>query len=152
MSLTPPPLCRIADQGILDSLSDKERKRQEAMFEFIATEASYVRDLQLIVGVSLPAPHGRSWPLGKLTSLATRSSQMFYARLVKILDDKELVIIFKVRALARGRQSWGRPRLTLSSRPCVCRTSRTSSSRQLSCCLSLVRRLPGRQALSPCAA
>lgn len=42
---------RIGDQSILASLSDKERKRQEAMFEFIATEASYVRDLQLIVGV-----------------------------------------------------------------------------------------------------
>jgi hypothetical protein len=46
-----PSLHSIGVDSILDSLSDKERKRQEAMFEFIATEASYVRDLQLIVGV-----------------------------------------------------------------------------------------------------
>jgi hypothetical protein len=39
------------------------------MFEFISTEGSYVRDLQLVVGV-------------------------FYANLMSLLDDKELTVIF----------------------------------------------------------
>lgn len=34
-------------------IPDRERKRQEAIFEFIATEIAYVRDLQLIVEVRL---------------------------------------------------------------------------------------------------
>lgn len=50
-------------------MDDRERKRQESIFEFIATESSYVRDLQLIVGV-------------------------FYARVMTLLPDKALHVIF----------------------------------------------------------
>jgi actin cytoskeleton-regulatory complex protein PAN1 len=58
----------LVDRNALEGLPDKERKRQEvgrlyalgklhymssqAIFELIATEAAYVRDLQLIVEVS----------------------------------------------------------------------------------------------------
>ncbi|ORX36220.1 hypothetical protein BD324DRAFT_627945 [Kockovaella imperatae] len=61
----------LVDQGVLESMGDRERKRQEAIFEFIATEAAYNRDLQLIV-------------------------EVFYASILhrKILDDKALTVIF----------------------------------------------------------
>ncbi|ORY26048.1 hypothetical protein BCR39DRAFT_542389 [Naematelia encephala] len=76
----------LVDPGVLDSMSGRERKRQEvgdahsrrlesmtlmsqAIFEFIATEAAYNRDLQLIV-------------------------EAFYAPLLSVLDDKALAVIF----------------------------------------------------------
>lgn len=59
----------LVDPSVLSTMSDEERKRQEAIFEFIATEGSYVRDLQLIVGV-------------------------YYAALMDVLDDQALKVIF----------------------------------------------------------
>lgn len=64
----------LVDPGVLASMSDQERKRQESIFEFIATEATYNRDLQLIV-------------------------QVFYASLLDNgstlgLEDKALTVIF----------------------------------------------------------
>lgn len=59
----------LVDPSVVTTMSDRERKRQESIFEFIATESSYVRDLQLIVGV-------------------------FYARLMTLLPDKALRVIF----------------------------------------------------------
>ena len=41
----------LLDQSTLEGIPDMERKRQEAIFELINTEAAYVRDLQLIVEV-----------------------------------------------------------------------------------------------------
>ena len=41
------------DRSVLDEMPIKERRRQEAIFELIATEAAYVRDLQLIVEVCI---------------------------------------------------------------------------------------------------
>lgn len=43
----------LVDKSALEGIPAKERKRQEAIFEFITTEAAYVRDLQLIVEVDL---------------------------------------------------------------------------------------------------
>lgn len=37
----------------LEAISHDERKRQEAIFELIATERSYLNDLQMIINVSL---------------------------------------------------------------------------------------------------
>jgi hypothetical protein len=42
----------LVDRSALEGIPKAERKRQEAIFELISTEADYVRDLQLIVGVS----------------------------------------------------------------------------------------------------
>ena len=39
------------DKSVLEEMPTKERRRQEAIFELISTEAAYVRDLQLIVEV-----------------------------------------------------------------------------------------------------
>ena len=41
----------LVDKSALEEIPTKERRRQEAIFELIATEAAYVRDLQLIVEV-----------------------------------------------------------------------------------------------------
>ncbi|KAI9449187.1 hypothetical protein F5148DRAFT_1248554 [Russula earlei] len=43
----------LVDKSALDGLLDRERRRQEAIFELIATEGAYVRDLQLIVEIFL---------------------------------------------------------------------------------------------------
>lgn len=59
----------LVDASVLETMPPQERKRQEAMFELIATEASYVADVQLIVGV-------------------------WYARLVDTLDEQSLGVIF----------------------------------------------------------
>jgi hypothetical protein len=37
----------------LNAISPEERKRQEAIFELISTERSYLNDLQMIINVSL---------------------------------------------------------------------------------------------------
>lgn len=42
----------LVDKSALEEIPTKERRRQEAIFELITTEAAYVRDLQLIVEVS----------------------------------------------------------------------------------------------------
>ncbi|KAF8842606.1 Dbl homology domain-containing protein [Paxillus ammoniavirescens] len=41
----------LVDRSALEGIPKAERKRQEAIFELISTEADYVRDLQLIVGL-----------------------------------------------------------------------------------------------------
>jgi len=65
------------------------------MFEFISTEGSYVRDCQLIVEVSLPFPTFFYRRVAYVEAdLFIRSLQVFYANLMNLLDDKELVVIF----------------------------------------------------------
>ena len=59
----------LIDSKTLSSLSTDERKRQESIFELIKTEATYVRDLQLVV-------------------------ELFYAPLQNLLASTELTIIF----------------------------------------------------------
>ncbi|WRT65306.1 uncharacterized protein IL334_002249 [Kwoniella shivajii] len=59
----------LVEPSVLATMSEKERKRQEAIFEFIGTEAGYGRDLQLIV-------------------------EVFYASLIPLLDEKSLDSIF----------------------------------------------------------
>lgn len=43
----------LVDRSALEEIPNLERKRQEAIFELISTEADYVRDVQLIVEVRL---------------------------------------------------------------------------------------------------
>ncbi|KAM0752107.1 hypothetical protein T439DRAFT_379225 [Meredithblackwellia eburnea MCA 4105] len=45
----------LIDQSALDNLPDRERKRQESIFEFITTEQSYVKSLQLLIEVFFTA-------------------------------------------------------------------------------------------------
>ncbi|WWC87443.1 uncharacterized protein L201_002332 [Kwoniella dendrophila CBS 6074] len=59
----------LVEPSVLDTMSERERKRQEAIFEFIATEGGYGRDLQLIV-------------------------EVFYASLIPLLDERSLETIF----------------------------------------------------------
>lgn len=59
----------LVDASVLETMPQQERKRQEALFELIATEASYVADVQLLVGV-------------------------WYARLIDTLDEQSLGVIF----------------------------------------------------------
>lgn len=42
----------LIDPSALENIPDKERKRQESIFEFVATEQTYVQSLQLIIEVS----------------------------------------------------------------------------------------------------
>lgn len=46
----------LLDRTALEEIPKVERKRQEAIFELISTEADYVRDLQLIVEVCIGTP------------------------------------------------------------------------------------------------
>ncbi|KAI6140316.1 Dbl homology domain-containing protein [Pisolithus tinctorius] len=59
----------LVDRTALEEIPAVERKRQEAIFELISTEADYVRDLQLIV-------------------------ELFYSRLVDILGEDSTSVIF----------------------------------------------------------
>ncbi|KIK78082.1 hypothetical protein PAXRUDRAFT_17082 [Paxillus rubicundulus Ve08.2h10] len=59
----------LVDRSALEGIPKAERKRQEAIFELISTEADYVRDLQLIVG-------------------------LFYSRLMETLDEQSTASIF----------------------------------------------------------
>ncbi|CAE6423462.1 unnamed protein product, partial [Rhizoctonia solani] len=64
----------LVDKSVVEGIPDDERKRQEAIFELIATESAYVRDLQMIVE-------------GGMT-------QKFYASMVPLLDEKSATVIF----------------------------------------------------------
>ncbi|OBZ75962.1 Actin cytoskeleton-regulatory complex protein pan1 [Grifola frondosa] len=59
----------LVDRSALDGIPITERRRQEAIFELITTEGTYVRDLQLIV-------------------------EHFYANVLSILDQKAVTVIF----------------------------------------------------------
>ncbi|PFH53549.1 hypothetical protein AMATHDRAFT_73354 [Amanita thiersii Skay4041] len=59
----------LVDESALEGMPGNERKRQEAIFELIVTEAAYVRDLQLIV-------------------------EVFYGSMMPILSTKETTVVF----------------------------------------------------------
>ncbi|KAH0830093.1 hypothetical protein J3R83DRAFT_1428 [Lanmaoa asiatica] len=59
----------LVDRSALEGIPKEERKRQEAIFELISTEADYVRDVQLVV-------------------------ELFYSRLMEVLDEKATAMIF----------------------------------------------------------
>ncbi|KAI9451971.1 hypothetical protein BJY52DRAFT_1295264 [Lactarius psammicola] len=59
----------LVDKSALEGLPNRERRRQEAIFELIATEGAYVRDLQLIV-------------------------EIFYSSMLRLLEPKAVVVIF----------------------------------------------------------
>lgn len=59
----------LIDPSALDNLPTTERKRQEACFEFIATEQSYVQNLQLTI-------------------------ETFYSALQPVIPSKALEVIF----------------------------------------------------------
>ncbi|KAI6017762.1 hypothetical protein BKA83DRAFT_4323992 [Pisolithus microcarpus] len=52
-------LACLLDRTALEGMPAVERKRQEAIFELISTEADYVRDLQLIVELFAPGGYAR---------------------------------------------------------------------------------------------
>ncbi|KAF4578312.1 hypothetical protein EYR36_000119 [Pleurotus pulmonarius] len=59
----------LIDKTALQGIPPNERKRQEAIFEFITTESAYVRDLQLIV-------------------------EVFYSSMLPLLDTKAVTVVF----------------------------------------------------------
>ncbi|KAF7359085.1 Actin cytoskeleton-regulatory complex protein [Mycena sanguinolenta] len=59
----------LVDKSALEGIPSQERRRQEAIFELIATENTYVRDLQLIV-------------------------ETFYSSMMPLLDRKAITVIF----------------------------------------------------------
>ncbi|KAJ8699192.1 hypothetical protein PTI98_002336 [Pleurotus ostreatus] len=59
----------LIDKTALQGIPPNERKRQEAIFEFITTESTYVRDLQLIV-------------------------EVFYSSMLPLLDTKAVTVVF----------------------------------------------------------
>ena len=73
------------DKDTLEGIPASERKRQEAIFEFINTEAAYVRDLQLIVEV-------RGW--WKSSEPVLTPTQVFYSSMISLLSEKEVKVVF----------------------------------------------------------
>ncbi|KAF8216277.1 hypothetical protein K438DRAFT_1953239 [Mycena galopus ATCC 62051] len=59
----------LVDKSALEGIPPQERRRQEAIFELIATENTYVRDLQLIV-------------------------ETFYSSMMPLLDRKAITVVF----------------------------------------------------------
>jgi actin cytoskeleton-regulatory complex protein PAN1 len=76
----------LIDKSALEEIPPKERKRQEAIFELIATEGAYVRDLQLIVEVYLMSL--------LMSACLNILHQIFYAKLLPMLDEKAIKVIF----------------------------------------------------------
>ncbi|KAK0474009.1 Dbl homology domain-containing protein [Armillaria novae-zelandiae] len=59
----------LVDKSALEGIPPKERRRQEAIFELIATETAYVHDLQLVV-------------------------EHFYSNMLSLLDMKAVTVVF----------------------------------------------------------
>ncbi|KAK0185975.1 hypothetical protein F5146DRAFT_163320 [Armillaria mellea] len=59
----------LVDKSALEGIPPKERRRQEAIFELIATETAYVHDLQLVV-------------------------EHFYSNILSLLDMKAVTVVF----------------------------------------------------------
>ncbi|KAK4700326.1 hypothetical protein P7C70_g5926, partial [Phenoliferia sp. Uapishka_3] len=66
----------LIDQSALENVPDRERKRQESIFEFISTEQSYVQSLQLIIEVFF----GALQPM-----LTQKASEIVFANIEDIL-------------------------------------------------------------------
>ena len=74
---------------VLSSLSDKERKRQEAIFEFIATESTHVRDLQIIVEVFFNEMHASGLLSAKASRVVFANVEEVLLAAVSLLSDLE---------------------------------------------------------------
>lgn len=77
------------DELELATIPAEERRRQEAIYELITTESTYLRDLQLIVNVSRNRTRCR---FGANICLALR--KVFYAESSKYLTRDEQDIVF----------------------------------------------------------
>lgn len=65
----------VASSGLLDHLSDDERKLQEALYEIIASEAAHLRYLNVAINVFKNAPEFLAANRGGDPSLAVLSAQ-----------------------------------------------------------------------------
>jgi len=85
------------DGKVLNAMTDKEKKRQEVIFELITTEKDYVRDLDIIITVCRPSPFS-TWPHTSLfpSFLPHVQFQVFLEpiRKKKIVNAKDVAILF----------------------------------------------------------
>ncbi len=71
-----PSWSSLVGRELLSGLSDTERKRQEAIFELIATETAHVRDVQIIVEVFFNSMQ---------TMLSAKASTVIFANIESVL-------------------------------------------------------------------
>lgn len=79
----------LVDPSALENMPDRERKRQESIFEFITTEQAYVQSLQLIIEVSNTMQE-RHPSFG--VDLLLR--QVFFTALQPVLAEKASQVVF----------------------------------------------------------
>ncbi|TPX33329.1 hypothetical protein SmJEL517_g03690 [Synchytrium microbalum] len=77
------------DPVLLDSLDPDERKRQEAIYELISTEKSYVRDLQLIIEVFYHPMSGLVTP-DKLNGIFSNIEELLFTNTLILSDFESL--------------------------------------------------------------
>lgn len=125
----------LIDESALAGLPDSERKRQEACYELIATEQSYVQSLQLVIEVRFPAAVFASAHL----ILTAHVAQVFLNALQPVLPEKALRVIFAniddillFNTVRLGPACRGVQLLTLSFRRSSCRSWRSASASPVS--------------------
>jgi hypothetical protein len=78
----------VIESGILEQLTDGEKKVQEAMFEIITSEASYLKSLKVLISVFLMAPEF-SAELSDQCVISRRDRQILFSNIGHIKDISE---------------------------------------------------------------
>ncbi|CAG5129053.1 unnamed protein product [Candidula unifasciata] len=78
----------VIESGILDKLTDPEKKIQEAMFEIITSEASYLKSLKVLIQVFLMAPEFQPEMSDKCV-IDRRQRQVLFSNIGHIKDISE---------------------------------------------------------------
>ncbi|BFZ23248.1 hypothetical protein BsWGS_26286 [Bradybaena similaris] len=78
----------VIESGILDKLTDQEKKAQEAMFEIITSEASYQKSLKVLISVFLMAPEFQGETSDKCV-ITRRERQVLFSNIGHIKDISE---------------------------------------------------------------
>ncbi|KAK3758909.1 hypothetical protein RRG08_033169 [Elysia crispata] len=78
----------VISSGLLEKLSDQEKKIQEAMFEIMTSEASYQRSLKVLISVFLMAPEF-SADMSDRCVITRRDRQVLFSNIGHIKDISE---------------------------------------------------------------
>ncbi|KAH9490000.1 hypothetical protein Btru_036227 [Bulinus truncatus] len=78
----------VIDSGLLQKLSDQEKKIQEAMFEIMTSEASYLKSLKVLINVFLVAPEFSAESSDRCI-ISRRDRQILFSNIGHIKDISE---------------------------------------------------------------
>ena len=76
--------CQVKESGMLDRLEQNERMTQEALFEIMTSEASYVRSLDVLIECFMTSPEVDVRRSDAMCVLARRDHQFLFSNIENV--------------------------------------------------------------------